>query len=125
VREQGIALFGPTPKTIIEPITREEFIQTVRSQVREWREWVEHGHTRPWQAYAILTMCRALYAVTNGEQASKKQAALWAAQALPEWSSLINSALAWRTAWRDQDVDHEATFPETLRFVHFVIDQIT
>lgn len=125
VREQGIALFGPAPKTIIEPITRDEFIQTVKSQVREWREWVEHGRTRPWQAYAILTICRALYAVSNGEQASKKQAALWAAQALPEWSSLINSALAWRTAWRDQDVDHEATFPETLRFVHFVIDQIT
>ncbi|HET6261739.1 MAG TPA: nucleotidyltransferase domain-containing protein, partial [Chloroflexia bacterium] len=40
VREQGIALFGPSPKTLIEPITREEFIQTVKSQVRDWREWV-------------------------------------------------------------------------------------
>jgi predicted nucleotidyltransferase len=124
VREHGIALFGPSPRTLIGPITKEEFIQTVKAQAREWREWVEHGRTRPSQAYAILTMCRALYAYRHGEQASKKQAALWAARALPGWSALINNALVWRAAWREQDVDHEATFPETLRFVRFVIDQI-
>jgi predicted nucleotidyltransferase len=127
VRERGIALFGPSPEALISPITREEFLQHVAAQTREWREWIErseYGHTRPYQAYAILTMCRALYALRNGEQASKKQAALWAAQAFPEWSTLIDSALAWRSAWRDKDVDHEATFPETVRFVHFAIDQI-
>ena len=127
VREKGIALFGPPPGAIIDPVTREEFLRHVADQTREWRAWIvhsEYGHTRPYQAYAILTMCRALYALSNGEQASKKQAALWAARAFPEWSTLINNALAWRTAWRDEDVDDEATFPETVRFVHFAIDQI-
>ncbi|MDQ5827056.1 MAG: DUF4111 domain-containing protein [Chloroflexota bacterium] len=124
VREKGIALVGPPPKTIIEPIAKEEFIQVLTNHVREWREWVEHDNTRPWQAYAILTMCRALYTYRNGEHVSKKQAALWAQRELPEWASLIGDALKWREAWRDADVDHEATWPQTLKFVHFVIDLI-
>ena len=58
------------------------------------------------------------------KQVSKKQAALWAQTCFPQWASLIQMALVWRAAWRDETVDHEATFPETVRFVHFVIDQI-
>ena len=127
VREKGVALYGPSPTEIIDPITREEFSENVVEQTKEWRDWIEygeHGRTRPYQGYAILTMCRALYAFSNGEQASKKQAALWAQRELPQWASLIEAALKWRKAWRDGDVDHEATFPETVRFVHFVVDQI-
>jgi predicted nucleotidyltransferase len=124
VREKGIVLFGADPATIIEPISKQEFLQAVREQAKEWREWVYHSRERPWQAYAILTMCRALYANANGDLASKKQAARWAQAELPEWASLIENALAWRAAWRDKAVDHEATFPETVGFVHFVIDQI-
>jgi predicted nucleotidyltransferase len=124
VREKGVALTGPPPRTIIEPIAKEEFIQVLTNHVREWRDWVEHDNTRPWQAYAILTMCRALYTVRNGEHVSKRQAALWAQEELPQWSHLIRYALLWRESWRDEDVDYEATFPETVRFVHFVIDLI-
>ena len=36
----------------------------------------------------------------TGERVSKRQAALWAQEELPEWSGLIRSALAWREAWR-------------------------
>jgi hypothetical protein len=69
-------------------------------------------------------MCRALYAYKNAEQVSKRQAALWVAQELPQWSGLIENAFLWRAAWRDEGVDHDATFPETLRFVQFMIAQI-
>lgn len=123
VREKGITLFGPSPKTIIEPISKDEFIHSVKANAKAWRLWINDMHNRKSQAYAILTLCRALYAYKNGEQVSKKQAALWAEQELPEWSSLIQNALLWREAWRDENVDHDATFPETLRFVHFVISQ--
>ncbi|HZS08174.1 MAG TPA: aminoglycoside adenylyltransferase domain-containing protein [Blastocatellia bacterium] len=125
VREKGVALYGPAPATLIDPISQEEFLHAVREQAREWRTWVYHMHKRPAQAYAILTMCRALYASRNGEQASKKQAARWAQECLPQWAPLIQNALGWRAAWRDEAVDHPATFPETVRFVHFVTDQIT
>lgn len=123
VRERGVTLFGPPPGILIDQITKEEFIQAVTDYARAIRERIAHTHSRPAQAYAILTMCRALYAYKNGEQASKKQAALWAQKELPEWSSLIQDALSWREAWRDEQIDHAATFPETVRFVRFIVDQ--
>jgi predicted nucleotidyltransferase len=123
VREKGRTLFGPSPKTLIEPISIEEFMQAVQEQTKAWGEWIHDMHKRKDQAFAILTMCRALYAYKNGEQASKKQAALWSENELPEWSSFIQNALMWREAWRDENVDHDATFQETLRFVRFAISQ--
>ena len=68
-------------------------------------------------------MCRALYTFKTGDFVSKKQAALWAEKELPEWSSLIQRAVLWRDAWRDEHVDHDATLEETLRFVHFALSQ--
>jgi aminoglycoside adenylyltransferase-like protein len=123
VREKSLTLFGPSPKTLIEPISKEEFMQAVQEHTKAWGEWIYDMHKRKDQAFAILTMCRALYAYKNGEQASKKQAALWAKNELPEWSSLIQNALLWRADWRNEQVDHAETFPETLRFVHFTISQ--
>jgi predicted nucleotidyltransferase len=125
VREKGVILAGPSPQTIIPVITRAEFIQAVQEQAKGWEQYIHQMRRRPQQAYGILTLCRALYACTFGEQVSKRQAALWAQQALPEWSSLIKNALVWREAYRDEEVDHEATFPETLRFVHAIIAKIT
>ncbi len=37
---------------------------------------------------------------------------------------LLQSAVAWREAWRERQVDHAATRAETIRFVNFVRDQI-
>ena len=124
VREKGVTLFGPSPKSIIEPISKEEFIESVKDHTKSWGEWINDMHTRPAQAYAILTLCRALYSYTYGEQVSKKKAAEWAQTELPEWSSLIQNALIWRDDKREEQVDHNATYPLTARFVHFIIDRI-
>ena len=124
VRERGVTLYGPSPATLIDPISREEFVQAVREHAQLWREWVHQMRHRTGQAYTILTMCRALYASENGEQVSKKLAAAWARKQLPEWASLIQAALEWRDAREDEEVDHEATFPETVRFVHAVADRM-
>jgi predicted nucleotidyltransferase len=124
VREHSLTLFGPPPGTFIRPISKEEFIQAVREHTKGWSEWMHRMRKRKSQAYAVLTMCRALYAHENGEHSSKHQAALWAERELPQWSSLIQEARRWRSAWRDDDVDDAATFPETLRFVQFVIHRI-
>ena len=94
IRESGLALFGPPPKAIIPPITREEFAEAVRRYAAEVSERVKHEMDRKGQAYTILTMCRALHVLRTGKQASKRQAALWAQQELPEWSRLIQDALA-------------------------------
>lgn len=124
VRQQGVTLFGPAPETLIAPITKEEFIHSVREHAEGWQEWSEHARERCAQSYAILTMCRTLYAVRTGEQASKRRAALWVGQEWPEWSDLVQKALVWRAAKGETDVDHAATYPETIRFVKFANEQI-
>ena len=121
VRETSITLFGPDPKTIIEPISKAEFIEAIRANTKAWSDWIHDSHSRPSQAYAILTMCRALYTLKFGAQVSKKQAALWAEQQFPEWDWLIQNALLWREAWRDENVENDATYPDTLSFVRFMI----
>ncbi len=124
VRENGLALFGPPPKAVIPPITQDEFVEAVRRYAAEVSGWIGHERNRKSQAYAILTLCRALHVHRTGKQVSKRQAALWAQEELPEWSRLIQSALAWRQAWRDEHVDHAATRTETMQFVKFVTAQI-
>ena len=124
VREKGVTLFGPPPPALIEPISREEFLQTVQEHTQAWGEWVNQMENLPGQAYAILTLCRALYAAKNGEQVSKKEAALWAQVSYPQWATLIKKALAWRTGGRSEATDQAAAFSETVSFVHFAIEQI-
>jgi predicted nucleotidyltransferase len=124
VREKGRVLLGPPPDTIIEPTSKEEYVQAVKAYIADWRERINQELDRPYQAYAILTMCRGLYTSKHGEQVSKRQAALWATKELPEWSALIQSALLWRERSREEGVDHRATLPETRQFVHLMIDRI-
>jgi predicted nucleotidyltransferase len=124
VRENGMALFGPAAEALIDPITREEFVECVRGYVAELSERIKGTPDRKGQAYAILTMCRALHLHRTGETASKGQAAAWAQEELPQWSGLIQSALAWREAWREQQVDHATSHAETIRFVSFVRAEI-
>lgn len=127
LHEKGLALYGPPSKVIVAPISREELMQTVHDNAKNWREWITHTEIirhRRYQAYIILTMCRELYRLNHdGKVVSKKEAVFWAEKKLPEWSSLIQDALIWRDAWRDEQVDHDATLSETLRFVRFVISQ--
>lgn len=124
VREKAVALFGPPAEAVIAPITREEFAGCVRDYAADWGDRIEDVRDRKEQAYAILTMCRALHLHQTGEPASKRQAALSAQGELPQWSGLIQKALVWRKAWREQEVNHAATRTETVRFVKFVREQI-
>ncbi len=124
VREKGMALYGPPAGALIGPITWEEYAGCIRDYAVDWGDRLRDVRNRKGQAYAILTMCRALHVLRTGEQASKRRAALWAQEELPPWSGLIQSALAWREAWREQQVDHAATRAETIRFVSFMRDQI-
>ena len=121
VSKKGVTIFGPSPKSLIPPISKAEFIQTNKEHIKECGEWVKDMHTKRAQAYAILTMCRALYAIKFGEQPSKKQAALWAEKELPQWSQLIKDALIWRVGEKESHSDDIKTYPETEQFVNYVI----
>jgi predicted nucleotidyltransferase len=123
VREKGVTLIGAPPQTIIPPISRAEYVQNVRDYVATKRE-IDDSTTRPGQAYVILTLCRALYTVTYGEPLSKRKAAAWAAEQLPEWAATIHNALLWREQWKDKNVDPTATLENTRRFAQFMSAKI-
>lgn len=123
VRNNGLTVFGAPVESIIAPISIDEFIDNVKIYVDGWRHRNDEFERRPSQAYAILTMCRALYSVKHGQQISKVKAAAWAAQAYPEWASLINNAVQWRLAWREE-ADGTLTRDEAQRFVAFAIKEI-
>jgi predicted nucleotidyltransferase len=118
-REKSKTLFGPSPITLIAPISKEEFIQSVKDNARSWGKWVEGMKNRYAQSYAILSMCRALFSYKKGDQVSKKEAAEWAQRELPEWSTLIQNAIDWKEAGKDNQ-DDEINFPKTVQFVNRV-----
>ncbi len=99
LREKGLMIFGPPPKTLIDPISKEVLKNAIKELMKEWRDWIKQTEivSPPnYQAYMIMTMCRALYTFKTSDFVSKKQAALWAKKELPEWFLLIDKALIWR-----------------------------
>jgi hypothetical protein len=100
VREQGVILAGPDPKTLIDPVSAADLRRAVKGVLYEWwfpmledPTWLrEHGSE--YHAYAILTMCRALYTLENGAIVSKLAAAHWVQGKLgDEWSKVIDQAI--------------------------------
>lgn len=123
VQDYGIAILGPSPSTFIDPISNEEFISAVKEQALEWKEYVKRTiSSRPYQSYAILTMCRTLYTLKNKEQVSKKKAAAWAKEQIQSYAWLIEEALKWRADYKNDALNHEETYPITVEFVSYVID---
>ena len=126
VREMGVTLFGAVPETIIAPVSREEFIEAVREQARERAENIDRAKfSRPYQAYLIMTVCRALFSTETGEQVSKRRAASWVKKKFPEYAALIENAFEWRAKSQDKNVNHEATFAVTKEFVCRIVSLIS
>lgn len=117
LRERGVALAGPPIASLIDPVPMEAVIRAIRETKQPWLDYLPDIRRRKTQAFAILTMCRALYALAVGELPAKREAADWAIRELPERAPLIRQALAWRTAVEDGSEDHEASLPETRSFV--------
>ncbi|MEY2844967.1 MAG: hypothetical protein RL076_513 [Chloroflexota bacterium] len=125
IRQQSVVLYGAAVATVIPAIGADEFRDSVRRQVGEWRDWVSHTRdSRPSQAYTILTMCRALYAWNTGQQASKRVAAAWAMQQLPTHAGIIANALVWRHDYRELDINHAATYRFAVEMVRVVGEKI-
>lgn len=123
IRRSAIVIAGPDPKTWIDEVTPDELREAQRGILREW--WLpqlsdSHRIRRDdYQAYAVLTMCRARYTVTYGDVATKPAAARWAMQTLgAPWASLIAEAEQWREGMSLH------RFDETLQFIRFTLSLI-
>ena len=117
LREVGIALCGPAAASLVPVISRAEYVEAVRQHLLSWPEWAGFA-TQGAQAYAILTMCRGLRTWRTGEHVSKREAARWACEVLPEHAQLIRDAVVWRQrSLGDAPVDGTTTWNVTRRFV--------
>ena len=85
---------------MIDPVQPDDLRRAVLGFLREWWSPMLNDPARlrsgEYQAYAVLTMCRALYTLQRSEVVSKPAAARWAQETLGErWAALIAWALAW------------------------------
>ncbi len=121
--ESGVAVAGPDIRTMIDPVYADEIRSAVQGYLREWWQPMmvdpERLRSREYQAYAALSMCRALYTLQYGRLASKTVSARWAQQTLGKgWIDLIERALAWPEGeQRDEMV-------ETIIFIRFCLGQV-
>jgi len=101
LRENGVALFGPDPKTLVPPVP----IDKMRIEIGDIMHVLEKGfmeeldqplsfyNTRFGQSFSVLTICRMLHSIQTGTIQSKLVGATWAKDALdPRWRDLIDKA---------------------------------
>jgi predicted nucleotidyltransferase len=101
VREYGVIVDGPDPKTLIDEVSPEDLRSSVKGVLQEWwfpmledPSWLRN-HPVGYHAFAVITMCRVLHALEHGTVTSKPKAALWAQSQLgEEWGKVIEYALA-------------------------------
>ena len=122
VRECGVIVEGPDPKTLIDVVSAEDIRGAVLGILHEWwfpmledPSWLsEHGNK--YQAFAVITMCRVLHALDYGTVTSKPKAIQWARGKLgAPWTELIDKAVAASKYESDEDF-----LDETLDFIRFV-----
>jgi hypothetical protein len=122
LREYGITLAGPPPRTLIDPIQPDELRGATAELLRGWwaaqlsdTSYLQHEGYR---TYAVLTMCRILYTLEHRTIVSKPAAARWAQATLPNrWSTLVQHAL--------QPDKQPPTLSETLEFIRYTLDDAT
>lgn len=119
VRERGVTLLGPDPGTLVGPISPEDLRASVREALRWWASQPDEPawlRRRSYQAFAVQTMCRALFTLLTGELPSKPRAVAWALGALPQpWRALVGRSRAWHL----DDTPDPGTLPEVMRFVRW------
>jgi hypothetical protein len=120
LREAGLALAGPPPRTLIDPVVPDDLRRATLGTLRGWwrRQLADPALLvrRHYQAYAVLTMCRALYTLTHGTVVSKPVAARWARAELgAPWAAQIERALLRRSDEQPDGLD------DTLAFIRFTL----
>jgi hypothetical protein len=128
IREYGVVLEGPDPKTLIDLVTPDDIRGSVLGVLHEWwfpmlddPKWLrEHGSE--YHAYAVISMCRALHALRHRVIVSKPVAAKWAQKELgEEWSQTIEQSLGVRSHdGKDYDLYNKA-----LELIRFTLKKVT
>ncbi len=137
LRERGITLLGPQPKTILQPIPIPEMISEIKAAMLQTMQVFEDAIDRPLsfynsrfgQSFFVLTYCRMLHTLHTGAVQSKKAGALWAKEFLdPEWIDVIDRAWKEREGVRFmlkiRQRAEQTLLDETLAFIKYAVSQM-
>ena len=125
LRKKGLALAGPAPETLIDPVMPMQLRQAMQSILPGWATYMlnhpDQIKIRGYQSYIVLTVCRILYTLHHGTVVSKPTAARWVQQNLGErWDALIESA------WVGRHNSDMQPLPEdmngTQEFIRFALE---
>jgi hypothetical protein len=107
LREKGVVLAGPDPRTLIDPVTPE----MLRTEVRQTLDLVialdlEPMPMKAWQSFYVGLCCRILHTLATGVVSSKKAGTAWALTHLdPRWAGLIAKAQEIKEGPRDVAIE--------------------
>jgi hypothetical protein len=128
VREKGVALAGPSPKSLVDPVSGEALRQEIFDTMTDWGREILAGpdryNNRFYQTFIVLSYCRMLHDLIRGYPGSKREGAEWAKSVLdPRWIDLIDRAWEGRPdpARSSREPADPADFERTLEFVEYVI----
>jgi Domain of unknown function (DUF4111)/Nucleotidyltransferase domain len=131
MREHGIRLAGPDPRTLIEPVVPDELRLEAARIMDKWRLEIKADprmlENRWLQAYAVVTFCRMLYTVQHGTVASKPAAVEWAQATLDgRWAGLIERAWADRPnpSLKSKQKADPNDARSTLEFIQYALERI-
>jgi hypothetical protein len=128
LREKGVALAGPPPALLIDPISadtlRKDIFDTLNGWGREILDQPERYRNRFYQGYLVLNYCRMLHDLQNGTVGSKRAGAEWAKATLdPRWGGLIDRG--WNGRPRPEVSIRQPADPEdfraTLTFIEYIM----
>jgi hypothetical protein len=103
LREKGVVLAGPDPKSLIDPVTP----AMLREEIMETMNLVDFLGLEPmsmkaWQSFWVGLHCRMLHTLATGRVGSKKAATAWALETLDRrWAPLIEAAQAIKEGSRE------------------------
>jgi hypothetical protein len=94
LREKGVTLAGPDPKSLVDPTPPGALEAEVRATLGLCVALgLEPMHLVAWQAFWVGLCCRILHTLETGQVTSKTAAMTWAEHALdPAWRGLIARA---------------------------------
>lgn len=125
LRERGIKILGPDPRTLIDPVTPRELKQAMLPALNGWAAHIldhpkEIRH-RGYQSYTVLTLCRILYTLQFGDVASKPKSASWVKETTGEkWQTLIDHA--WEGRHYPQMPADRENIRQTLDFIKYTLE---
>ena len=122
VREFGVVIDGPDPKTLIAFVTPGDIRSSIMGVLHEWwfpmlddPSWLRE-HDAGYRSFAVITMCRVLHALETGTITSKPKAAQWTRERRDEpWKQLIDTSIE-----VSNHAKMDIPLDKTLKFIEFI-----